>query len=179
MIQRIHNTQAHDVVHSSAYARIQRDSSSTTQHSSMLFSERAKIEQNRSFVKGYGDSQISRGGNKMPHALSSEERMRQQQSYGRTEGDKDSLRKGYGRVSGDRNSLQKHYGRTDGDRESLKHGYGRTAGERDSLQKRYGRTSGDRETLQHGYGRTSSAGSMGTQGGSPSRFYSNNWYGKG
>jgi len=179
LINRIHNTNAHDVVHSSAYAKVQ-NTHAANQHSSMAFSVRKEIEKNRTHVKGYSDSIVSKGGNKMPRATSVEMQnadnlLRHQGGYGRTPGDKESLRKGYGRVSGDRNELHKGYGREAGDRNSLHKGYGRTAGDKDSLRGGYGRTEGNRDSLHGGYGRTSTAGIVSAPK-STNRFYSNNWY---
>ena len=53
-------------MHSSVYAKAQHANGSETQHSSMAYSERKKIEQNRTLVKGYEHSMVSKGGNKRP-----------------------------------------------------------------------------------------------------------------
>ena len=69
LIQRIHKTQASDVVHSSGYAKIQREHGGGP-HSGMSYSARTQVDQNRTVVKGYSSSMIMQQGNKMPKAAS-------------------------------------------------------------------------------------------------------------
>ena len=65
LIQRVHpNESASSIVHSSVYAKAQQTHGGVEQHSSMAYSERKKIEKNRTLVRGYDSSMITKSGNK-------------------------------------------------------------------------------------------------------------------
>ena len=72
LIQRIHKTDAKDVVHSSAYGKAQANVNATAYRADS-FTQRQKLEHNRQHVQGYNRSRIMQGGNKMPRAAAIEE----------------------------------------------------------------------------------------------------------
>jgi hypothetical protein len=166
MIQRIHKTQAKDIVHSSVYAKAQRAYGGGPQHESMSFSARTKIDQNRTYVQGYSSSHVSNSGNKMPMASSIERQNALRQNNNADTAQQNatvaataqaSQQRGYGRTSSQDLLAEWGYGRKSGDRESLFQGYGRQSGDKESLHQGYGRQSGNRESLYKGYGRQTDA----------------------
>ncbi len=165
LIQRIHKTQASDIVHSSGYAKVQHNQGGGP-HSGMSFSARMKVDQNRTVVKGYGSSMIMQNGNKMPAATSVggqgteadapvpvTPRSQQQDNHYGWSSSRDTVAS-WGYKS--ENSLNNVANTTAIDNTNSNWGYGRTAGSKESLTG-YGRTSGGRESLHKGYGRMSSA----------------------
>lgn len=158
MIQRIYKTQAKDIVHSNVYAKAQRAYGGVPQHQSMSFAERTKIDNNRTYVKGYEHSHMTNlnSGNRMPMASSTGGT---QDATGAQQGQNQAhvMQRGYGRTSSQDLMAEWGYGRTSGSREELHKGYGRVSGDRESIHPGYGRTSGDRESLQKGYGRMTTA----------------------
>ena len=176
LIQRIHKTQASDIVHSSGYAKIQRDHGGGP-HSGMSFSARTKVDQNRTVVKGYGSSMIMQQGNKIPGAANAGEQgfgagatstyASQQDNRMGWKSSRDTISSwGYKQdkdimtnksLNNTADGVTWGYQRKSGDRESLQTGYGRQSGDRESLFKGYGRQPGSKERLTKGYGRMSNA----------------------
>ena len=178
LIQRIHNTQTSDVVHSSGYAKIQHNQGGGP-HSGMSFAARSQMDQNRTYVKGYKDSLVMQNGNKRPAAVTANQQnteaeapvpyaqpqQQQHHTFGWTSS-KDTMAS-WGWMSGtatastsaptDNTSSTWGYGRQSGNRETLQTGYGRATGDRENLHKGYGRATGDRESLHKGYGRMTTA----------------------
>ena len=189
LIQRIHKTQTSDVVHSSGYAKVQRNNGGGP-HSGMSFSARSHVDQNRTYVKGYGSSMVMQQGNKMPAATSVEmsgaeaeiptplsvPHGQQEHHFGWTSSRDTVASWGYKNdvdinavanttTADNTNDSSWGYGRKSGDRESLQAGYGRTRGDREALHKGYGRAIGGRESLHKGYGRMTTADAAGKQTG--------------
>ena len=177
LIQRIHKTQTSDIVHSSGYAKIQREHGGGP-HSGMSFSARSQVDQNRTVVKGYGSSMIMQQGNKMPKAASADEQgfggamsassfTQQQDNRMGWKSSRDTISSwGYKQdkdimtnksLNNTADGVTWGYQRKSGDRESLQTSYGRQSGDRESLFKGYGRQSGSKESLTKGYGRMSNA----------------------
>lgn len=184
LIQRIHKTQASDIVHSSGYAKIQREHGGGP-HSGMSFSARSQVDQNRTVVKGYGSSMIMQQGNKMPKAASVDEQgfggaasasgFTQQDNRMGWKSSRDTISSwGYKQdkdimtnksLNNTADGATWGYQRKSGDRESLQTGYGRQSGDRESLYKGYGRQTGSKESLNKGYGRVSNADAASTKTG--------------
>ena len=187
LIQRIHKTQASDVVHSSGYVKIQREHGGGP-HSGMSYSARTQVDQNRTVVKGYGSSMIMQQGNKMPKAASVGEQgsesdmpvpayasQKTQENHFGWKSSSDTIASwGYKRdttiaantsLNDTADGTTWGYQRKSGDKESLQGGYGRKTGDRESLYQGYGRQSGSRESLNKGYGRMSNADAAGMKTG--------------
>ena len=183
LIQRIHKTTTADVVHSSAYAKVQHNNGGGP-HSGMSFSARTQVDQNRTYVKGYKDSMVMREGNKRPGATPvnnqngepdvpvpvAPQQKVQENHFGWRSSQDTMASWGYkndvssvGQSNADAaaaaatSNATWGYGRKSGDKESLYTGYGRTSGDRESLHKGYARQAGDKESLHKGYGRVSNA----------------------
>ncbi len=184
LIQRIHKTQTSDIVHSSGYAKIQREHGGGP-HSGMSYSARSQVDQNRTVVKGYGSSMLMQQGNKMPKAASVDEQgsmmgaqsssFTQQNNQTSWKSSRDTISSwGYKQdkdimtgksLNNTADGVTWGYQRKSGDRESLQTGYGRQSGDRESLYQGYGRQSGSRENLNRGYGRMSNADAAGMKTG--------------